>query len=854
MTIGVDRRPRSASGHPGTSRRRTSAARSTDLGDRAGRACTTDDADRGRPAAGVGRRGHPGHRAACSGTLGAAVRSMPEGLRTARSRWRCTSCSRPRPTTDDATTIRSIPRAGSTPTRWSATRSASSCRSLAAAQPRLPRALCSVCGGDRNLGECPGDHPSIDPRWAGLEHAAPGARGPELNRHRRPRKEATRWPSRRRSRARRGARKRAANWKARRPAYARMPAVPAAQAPAPRVRQLRVLRRPPGRRGRVTRVSAVPSRPPLDALDRALGVAFHDAALREAALTHRSYAFEQRHSTVTNERLEFLGDSVLGLVVTDMAYRPIPDLPEGSLAKLARGDREHDRRSPTSRAALGLGGIVLLGKGEEHRGGRDKSSILADALEAVFGAVYLDRGSTSPAGADRAAVPPADGGLRARRGRPRLQDDPAGARVAGAAARCPSTGSRNAAPITRRSSRPRCSWAARAARHGHRALQEGSRAAGGTRGAHAHLATARAERGIVGGRGGATRGRGDAPGPGEGRRRSPDQDGRGQAARRTRCASSAVTRSARTSRRGSTGAKIAKVERRGKYLLMHARLRRRAGGALRHERPVPARNGRVAHRRPTPTWSSRSNRAATSASSTRGRSARCSSPRADELGKVKELQHMAIDPLDQVFTWPTFQYLLAETRREDEAAADGPEVHQRASATSTPTRCCSRAGIRFDRMSATRCPPRRCAGLYRAIQEMLQEAIKAARHRRSRTRRTSTCSASRGVRERAEGLRPRGPAVPAVPHADPDREDQPAQLVLLPAVPELDRRLVRRSRRRRSACARSRARRRRRPGPPRGSHPASTSTGNLERPRVEHGLHDAVVGRETSRSPAASMP
>ena len=74
----------------------------------------------------------------------------------------------------------------------------------------------------------------------------------------------------------------------------------------------------------------------LGSLDRALGVSFDDHALREAALTHRSYAFE--HGTeVTNERLEFLGDSVLGLVVTDMAFASFPELPEGALAKLRAG-------------------------------------------------------------------------------------------------------------------------------------------------------------------------------------------------------------------------------------------------------------------------------------------------------------------------------------------------------------------------------------------------------------------------------------------------------------------------------------------------------------------------------------
>ena len=129
---------------------------------------------------------------------------------------------------------------------------------------------------------------------------------------------------------------------------------------------------------------------PLETLDAALGVTFSDPALREAALTHRSFAFE-RGLTVTNERLEFLGDSVLGLVVTDMAYATFPDLPEGSLAKLRAAIVNMAALADVARSR-GLGDVVLLGKGEEQSGGRDKSSILADALEAVFGAVYLDRG------------------------------------------------------------------------------------------------------------------------------------------------------------------------------------------------------------------------------------------------------------------------------------------------------------------------------------------------------------------------------------------------------------------------------------------------------------------------------
>jgi ribonuclease-3 len=125
-------------------------------------------------------------------------------------------------------------------------------------------------------------------------------------------------------------------------------------------------------------------------LERSLGVAFTDPDLRTTALTHRSFAFENGLE-VNNERLEFLGDAVLGLVVTDMAYRVFPDLAEGELAKLRASIVNMSSLADVARG-LGLGAAVLLGKGEEMSGGRDKASILADALEATLGAVYLDRG------------------------------------------------------------------------------------------------------------------------------------------------------------------------------------------------------------------------------------------------------------------------------------------------------------------------------------------------------------------------------------------------------------------------------------------------------------------------------
>ena len=125
-------------------------------------------------------------------------------------------------------------------------------------------------------------------------------------------------------------------------------------------------------------------------LERSLGVRFKDPRLREMALTHRSYAFEQDLKE-TNERLEFLGDAVLGLVVTDIAYARFPHMPEGELAKLRAATVNMLTLADVARD-LDLGQEILLGKGEELSGGRDKTSILADAMEAVLGAVYLDRG------------------------------------------------------------------------------------------------------------------------------------------------------------------------------------------------------------------------------------------------------------------------------------------------------------------------------------------------------------------------------------------------------------------------------------------------------------------------------
>ncbi|MGH3423249.1 MAG: ribonuclease III [Nocardioidaceae bacterium] len=123
------------------------------------------------------------------------------------------------------------------------------------------------------------------------------------------------------------------------------------------------------------------------ALAETLGVADMDPGLMTHALTHRSYAYE--HGGVpNNERLEFLGDAVLGVVVTETLFNAHPDLPEGRLAKL-RAAVVNARALAEVGRTLGLGTYLRLGRGEETTGGRDKSSILADTVEAVIGAVYL---------------------------------------------------------------------------------------------------------------------------------------------------------------------------------------------------------------------------------------------------------------------------------------------------------------------------------------------------------------------------------------------------------------------------------------------------------------------------------
>ena len=126
------------------------------------------------------------------------------------------------------------------------------------------------------------------------------------------------------------------------------------------------------------------------ALRQALGDPVLDPELLERALTHRSYAYEHG-GLPTNERLEFLGDSVLGVVVTETLYRDHPDLSEGRLAKL-RAAVVNARALAEVGLGIGLGEHIKLGRGEETTGGRAKASILSDTVEAVIGAIHLSGG------------------------------------------------------------------------------------------------------------------------------------------------------------------------------------------------------------------------------------------------------------------------------------------------------------------------------------------------------------------------------------------------------------------------------------------------------------------------------
>ena len=127
-------------------------------------------------------------------------------------------------------------------------------------------------------------------------------------------------------------------------------------------------------------------------LETAVGYSFRNITLLQNALTHSSYANEHWHnSLMSNERLEFMGDSVLGMVVAEYLYRNFPDRPEGELTRM-RADMVCEQALALIAERIGLGQHLLLGRGEEQSGGRKRVSILADAVESVIAAMFLDGG------------------------------------------------------------------------------------------------------------------------------------------------------------------------------------------------------------------------------------------------------------------------------------------------------------------------------------------------------------------------------------------------------------------------------------------------------------------------------
>lgn len=141
----------------------------------------------------------------------------------------------------------------------------------------------------------------------------------------------------------------------------------------------------------MVRQAAVTTPRPALELDKALGIGFHDAGLLQQALYHRSYLNEAEEDLESNERLEFLGDAVLGLIVSEKLYKDYPALSEGHLSQIRASLVRWDALARAAQR-IGLGEYIVLGRGEEMSGGRSRPSNLACALEALIGAAFLDGG------------------------------------------------------------------------------------------------------------------------------------------------------------------------------------------------------------------------------------------------------------------------------------------------------------------------------------------------------------------------------------------------------------------------------------------------------------------------------
>jgi len=154
----------------------------------------------------------------------------------------------------------------------------------------------------------------------------------------------------------------------------------------------------------------------LENLETALGYNFIDQRLVWQALTHKSFSNEQNEDVPHNERLEFLGDAVLELAVSDLVFRRYPDIPEGGLTRI-RAEVVSEKGLAALARLLDLGAGLRFGKGEEKSGGREKDSLLADAFEALLGAVYCDGGfSATQAVVEKIFSAPIEASTRSRYG------------------------------------------------------------------------------------------------------------------------------------------------------------------------------------------------------------------------------------------------------------------------------------------------------------------------------------------------------------------------------------------------------------------------------------------------------
>ena len=473
---------------------------------------------------------------------------------------------------------------------------------------------------------------------------------------------------------------------------------------------------------------------------------------------------------MTNERLEFLGDSVLGVDRDRHGLPAFPDLPRASWRSSARRSSTW-RRSRTWRARSGLGDDGAAGKGEEQSGGRDKASILADALEAVFGAVYLDRGLDVAAELiERLFRPRMEAYVRGEGDRDykTILQELASQELA-RDARVPR--SRSAGRTTRRSSPPPCTCA------GERA---GRRASGDPRRKRSSRRPARRYRRDLPGAEAsavtASRGRRGVELPEvEVMRRDLEKDVVGRRIKeaevqdhaRTRCASSAGTRKRKEFRRAWRARRSRKVERKGKYLLMHLD----CGDVLVVHFGMSGQflrgTKRQRARRRTRTSCSSSSRAATCASSTRGRSARCSSRTADELGKVKELAahrdrpaggHVHVAGVLST-SWRAARRKLKPLLMDQKFISGLGNIYS--------DEVLFAAGLRYDRMSDT-LSSQEVRRLYRAIREVgaggdpvprddaRRRGVRRPVRQAGRVRRPSSrCTGARGCRAAGAGRRSR---------------------------------------------------------------------------------------------------